>query len=76
MVAVQNNHYFVKDTSKQGTYVRIGIHGKGSRVELVKNATFAVGGVWLKVGGATPAHLALSVLLPRSRSNTSAMLSL
>jgi len=49
MVAVQNNHYFVKDTSKQGTYVRIGIHGKGSRVELVKNATFAVGGVWLKV---------------------------
>lgn len=47
--AIQNGHYFLKDTSKQGTYVRIGQKKKTERIELVPNSSFAVGRVWLKV---------------------------
>jgi len=61
-VGIQNGVYFVKDTSKVGTYIQIGAGKKKSeRVELKKGMQFAVGGVWLKVvniEGATAANIA------------------
>jgi len=49
MCCVQNNHYFVKDTSSNGTYVRIGVNGQGERVELRAGDKFAVGRAWFMV---------------------------
>ena len=46
--AIQNDYYFIKDVSKNGTYVRIGIKGKGERIELKPGNTFSVGQLWLK----------------------------
>ena len=48
-VAVQNDFYFVRDHSTNGTFVRIGRGGRGVRVELFEGSTFAIGTCWFKV---------------------------
>jgi len=45
-IANQNHYHFIKDSSKQGTYVKI---PSGKRLELFKGSQFSVGRVWFKV---------------------------